>query len=109
MTQELEQVVMARVHRIHTLRHMCSATACKAYGLVLFAVGLLSSVSVASVYANMPSLTTPSALGKFYLNALLQTELLVKGLVLGIVVATVMLVLDVFHHTPRTTSPLAHA
>ena len=101
---------MARVRRIHTLRRALGPTALKAYGLVLFVFALISTVSVANVIANMPSVTTPGALGSFFVNALTHTELLVQLILGGMVVAAAMLVRDVMHRKAGyIEQPLAHA
>lgn len=95
MSITLEHTVMHRVHRIHFLRRVLGATALKAYGLLAFALGLLSSVSVASVYANMAGLGAPTQMGQYLLGALMNTEWIVKLLVIGMFVAGGMLVRDI--------------
>ena len=90
----LEEKVMRRVRRIHVLRRVFSATACKVYGLMLFTVGLFSTVSIAHVYANMPSIMTPTACCKFLLGAVTNTDLAVQCILAGLVVSVVMLLRD---------------
>jgi hypothetical protein len=106
----LEQKVMARVHRIHILRRICGATACKAYLLVGCSIVLFSAVSVVNVYANMPSFTAPTALGNYLMNAFAHTELVVQIMFVGLIVATAMLVRDVLRGVGKhTLSFVAHA
>ena len=91
----IEHIVLRRVHRIHFLRRVLGATALKAYGLLAFALGLFSSVSVASVYANMAGLGAPTQMGRYLLGALVHTDWLVKLLVFGMFVAAGMLLRDI--------------
>lgn len=91
----VEHIVMSRVHRIHLLRRVFNTTAVKAYGLTLLFLGLLSTVSVSSIYANMVGLGAPSQMGQYLLGALLNTDLVVKLLVLGMLASAVMFLRDV--------------
>ncbi len=90
----LEHTVMARVQRIYYMRKLIGPTAMKAYSLVVLSLALLSVVSVANIYANMPSIMSPAALFQFMTSALVQTELLVKMLLLGLAVVVVLFVRD---------------
>jgi hypothetical protein len=74
----VEGVVMARVHRVHFMRTLSSPTALKLYSSALLYFMLISMVSTANVYANMPSLMTPKELLIFILSAVLNTEIAVQ-------------------------------
>jgi len=107
----LEEKVMQRVRRIHMLRRVFSATACKVYGLVLLVAGLFSTVSIAHVYANMPSIMTPTACCKFLLGAITNTDLVVQLMLFGLVVSVGMLLRDGVRGvgSSRAVAPFAHA
>ncbi len=97
-----EHTIMARVRRIHRMRLVLAGRALKVSGLLLLSAVLCSTVSVAHVIANMPSLAAPRALMRFTLDALMHTELIVHLLIVGILIAAYLLVRD----TLRTFLPL---
>jgi hypothetical protein len=79
----IEAVVMARVRRVFLMRKFLNPTALKVYSATLLYVGLVSMVSIANVYANMPSLMTPNELFTFMLRAMLNTEIVVQCALVG--------------------------
>jgi hypothetical protein len=97
----LEQKVMARVHRIYYLRKATGPTALKLYGLCGIMAGLLSVVSVANVFANMPSPLSPVHLVAFFTSAFKNTELMVQLLVAGLCTIIALFVYDIVR-TART-------
>lgn len=91
----LEQKIMTRVRRIYYLRKATSPTALKLYGLCGIMMGLLSAVSVANVYANMPSPLAPIHFLSFLSAAIRNTELMVQFLLAGLCAFSALLVYDI--------------
>jgi hypothetical protein len=104
-----EHIVMARVQRIHMLRRLLSSTLLKVYSAVVLGAVLVSLVSVANVYANMPSLTAPIAFGRFVIGAVTHTEFVVQLLLSGLAAVVVLLVRDIARMLPRHPGTWAHA
>ena len=93
-----ESIVMARVRRIHMLRRFMHPTMMKVYSGILLFGTLGSMVSIANVFANMPSVTTPAQVASFTLNAVVHTEIFVQLVVVGIGVVCALLIKDILHN-----------
>jgi hypothetical protein len=94
----LEQKVMARVKRMYYLRMVVNPTSLKLYGLAALAGTLLSVVSVASVYANLPG--SPLAALSYIGRALIETELVVQCALSGALLLGLLLLRDVVRSMP---------
>jgi hypothetical protein len=107
----VENIVMARVHRIHTLRQFINPTLLKVYGAAVLFGALASFVSVANVYQNMPSLLTPSQFVTFMMNAFSNTELIVQLLLVGFAIVAALMIADMVRmaRSTRTNQHLTHA
>ena len=66
-------------------------------GILLFGT-LGSMVSIANVFANMPSVTSPAQIVSFTLNAVVHTEMFVQFVVVGIGVVCALLIKDILHN-----------
>jgi len=108
MKNSTEQIVMARVHRIHFLRRFLHPTMVKVYSGVLLFGTLGSMVSIANVFANMPSVTAPAQVVSFTLNAVVHTEIFVQLVVVGIGVVCVLLIKDILQNI-KQKSVFMHA
>lgn len=93
----IEHIVMARVRRVHRMRQLTHPTLMKIYSSVLLFGALGSMVSIVSVFANMPSLTSPVQVATFTLNAIMHTDMFVQLVVIGIALVLALLVRDMVH------------
>lgn len=91
----IEHIVMKRVRRIHILRRFINRTTIKAYSTAGLLAVLLSTVSVANVYANMPSVLSPGNFISFIYHAALNTEVLVQITLVSIVFVLFLTVRDI--------------
>ena len=105
----LEQKVMAHVRRIYYLRKLTGPTALKAYALSALVVWLTSLVSLVNVFTNMPSLTTPVSLVRFFTSAVLQTETAVQALLVGAVLLAILMARDIVRGAKEEHALFAHA
>jgi hypothetical protein len=97
---------MKQVRRIHRVRRLTSKTALMRYATVGLCVALLSMVSLTNVYANMPSILTPTKLFDFIVRALLDTELLVQTTLLLLGIVGTLSVRDMFVQLRKGSKPL---
>jgi hypothetical protein len=95
----IETVVMARVRRIYLMRRLFNTTTLKVYGAVVLFGALASVVSVASVFANMPSFTAPKEVFTFSFRAVLNTEVLVQLLLVSFVMVVGLTVRDILKNS----------
>ena len=92
---EMETVIIARVKRIHTMKRYLNPVSLKIYGTLGLYLTLTSLVSLANVYANMPSLMTPKECLTFVYLALVRTDIAVQVVLLALVVTFTLFVRDI--------------
>jgi hypothetical protein len=97
----IEQTVMKRVRRIHTLRRFLNPTTYKMYGTGVLGAVLFSMVSVPSVLSNMLSLHSPFVALEYFIKSALQTELLVQFILVSMCLACVLVVRDIAKMTKQ--------
>lgn len=105
----LEQKIMSRVRRIYYLRKLMGPTAIKAYALVALTLALVSLVSVVNVVTNMPSVTAPLSMVRFFTSAVLKTEAAVQVLLVGLCLLAVLMARDIVRTTKSTRGVLMRA
>lgn len=105
----IETVVLARVRRIYLMRRIFNTTTLKVYGAVVLFGALASLVSVANVYANMPSFMAPKEFFTFSYTALLNTEVLVQLLLISFVMVIGLSVRDILKNTKESKFFLTRA
>ena len=95
---------MRRVYMAHYLRIVLSATAFKLYAIGVLLWELGRQVWVARVFENSPGLNHPVSTFNFFSNAVLETELLVQGVLLVAVVLAVWFTRDIISRPRHTLS-----
>ena len=90
----LKKKIMRRVYAVYVLRKVINRFSLKCGALILFAVGVISVVSVTDVIANMPYLLDTAALFYFSKYAFMNAEMTVQVLLLGTTVFMVWLAKD---------------
>ena len=91
---KIKTQVMASIVVIHAVRQLVSATALKAYGLLVAFIGTASFVSVGSVVQNFFNVGLSGA-GHFIVYALLHTAGAVQVLSLAVFVFALLLARDI--------------
>jgi hypothetical protein len=104
----MKQRIMRRVHVVYLIRQLFSGTALRLYALAVLTFGLLRTVSIYDILANMPQQGL-LALYDFVTYATLHTELVVQLMLIGATVVGLWLVRDairsILHAAPlRRTS-----
>lgn len=104
MTNSMEhQVVMKRVRRIHRLRTIFAPAYCRLYALIALTLALSSVVSVRNVLENLMAVGEPLSMMRYILSALLETEVLVQVLFLGISLVLLWSVVALIRRLPHGT------
>ncbi|MBI2618337.1 hypothetical protein HYW58_02715 [Candidatus Kaiserbacteria bacterium] len=111
----LEQKIMARVGRIHSLKRVLNPLMLKVYAFVAVSAGMLSLVSIKNVFLNMPPLFELQGVYYFVIAALRNTELSVQIISLALFILVLLLVRDTvrnltFHapYVPRAMRRVSH-
>lgn len=103
--QELKARIMGEVGRIYWLRKAINYLTIKLYALGILSVGLLSTVSVQNVIANMPPLADVAAVARFMLSAVVNTEVIVQILFMGALVVAALFVADIVRQLANLRQP----
>ncbi len=92
---------MRRIYAFYLLRMVSNGAPSRVVLLTLSLAGLFSSVSVGSVFKNMPNVSDLGGIYAFYLSALSNAEVFVKVVVLLLLVSGLLIVRDVVHTIRR--------
>ena len=79
----LQKRIMRRVWGIYVYRKATSPMALQTYLFSFLTWQLFVYVSMSSVVANMPSITTPLMFAQFYFNSFINTGLWVQAIAVG--------------------------
>ena len=90
---------MRRVYAIYVLRRVINRFTLKCSALAVFAVGVVSAVSISNVFANMPSILDMPAVLYFSKYAFMNTELTVQFLIIGTAATVLWLLKDITTYT----------
>lgn len=93
----LTRRIIRRVRTVYYTRMLLSQEALKLYALFMLLIGLVSTVSVREVIANVPD-EGLGALYNFVLFAVVHTELVVQLMLAGILATLLWIFRDVFQH-----------
>ena len=104
--KSIEQKVMKKVRRVYYLRKATSITALRLYGTIALTALFGSLVSIQSVWANMPPLMSPVNVLDFLYRAVVNTDLAVQGIGIGLALLTVLLVRDIVRGVRSEAHPL---
>ena len=102
---EIQKNIMMRVRFIARVRRFVQSISLKlvvAVGLVVFQTIF---ISFRNVFSNMPTFDRPSELYNFTLSAFINTELIVKVLILGFALALIFVARDLLRKL-RVGSPV---
>ncbi len=87
---------MARVRRVHALKQYFTPLLVKVYGLTALSIVLFSSISVAHVIKNMPSLLAPKNVLGFFIQAVLNTDMFVQVVLSTLCILFILGIRDMF-------------
>ncbi len=104
---QLKKKIMRRVYLTYFLRKVFNPLAIKVYLLASFIGFITVQVSLANVFANMPSVVNIGALYRFSVSAFLNTEFAVQLLSVGVLVAIFLLLKDIVNTHPVSTTVTA--
>ena len=99
---KIKTQVMASIVVIHALRQLVSATALKAYGLLVAFIGTASFVSLGNVVQNFLGVGISGG-GHFIVYALLHTASVVQFLSLAVFVFALLLARDIIRSAFRSS------
>lgn len=102
----LQTRIMRRVNAIWFLRRALPVLTLEVMAIGLFVAQFAERVHVANVFRNIAaSGTQPTALAQFMVDAFLATDILVEGVIAGIVVAAVLFVRSTSTSVQKVRTP----